>query len=329
MALTLVAVMIAALPRWNAPPGCPGADALAQRIEQLTGRVPQEDELHSDVAIAGPPWRATIELGKGGVVERRVVEADACTGLLDAAAIVIAVAMDPVLVIRRHERVMKPTRAERSTVPETPIDDPAPSAETEPSTTGVVPPASPSPNRSPRTIRHGLGIRAGADVGIGGWDRAAGGVELALAWSRNALSLELVGRYWIPRRDALPDRGAVRIELGTVGAQACWIGGRQRCSFAACGGIEGGDFVVDGAAAPATARVHFPWVAPLVGGRVGFRPRGPLVLFLGLEAAVPVTRLRGSLRAAEPIIVYDAGVPAVRASGGIELRWTLAPRSRP
>lgn len=328
MAISLVAAVLAALPpQWDAPPGCPDTDALVQRIERLAGRVPQDDELHAAVAIVGPPWRATIELSRGGVVEQRVVEADACVGLLDASAVVIAVAMDPVLVVRRHEQAFE--RVRRGGVPPTTDTSDGANGSRTPSVdvgSSVPPEAGPSP--LPRGVVHGIGIRAGAGVGVGGWDRAAGGFEIALAWSRNAFGVELVGRYWIPRRDALEDRGAVRIELGTVAAQACWLGGRRRWSFATCGGIEAGDFVVAGVAAPARERVHFPWVAPIIGGRVGFRPRAPLVLWLGLEAAVPLTQLQATLRAAEPIVVYDAGAPAVRAMGGIELRWTLAPRSR-
>jgi hypothetical protein len=327
MALSLVAAVLAAVPpHWNAPPGCPDADALVQRIERLAGRVPEGDDLRAAVAIDGPPWRATIELSHGDVMERRIVEADACAGLLDATAVVIAVAMDPALVVRRHEHAFAPTNGDG--VP-TAVDTNGARA---PSVDARRDPLAEAPGRPPRASlrvnEQDVGIRVGAGVGVGGWDRAAGGFEIALAWSRNALGVELVGRYWIPRRDTLEDRGAVRIELGTIAAQLCWRGGRQRWSFAACGGVEAGDFVVEGVAAPARARVHFPWVAPIVGGRVGLRARRPLVLWLGVEAAVPVTRLQATLRAVPPIVVYDAGAPAVRALAGIELRWSLAPRSR-
>lgn len=323
MALSLAAAMLAVLPpRWDAPAECPDASALAQRIEALAGRVPQDGELDARVMIDGPPWRATIELARGDAIERRVVEAEACAGLLDASAVVIAVAMDPVVVARRNEPAFE--RRDRTEVVPEPRDAPAPFVEPIRDSPAVT--RAPSRSAAPRGARRGVGLRVGGGVGVGGWDRAAGGVELALAWSRNALGLELVGRYWIPRRDALADRGAVRIELGTVAAQACWLGGRSRVAFAACGGVEAGAFVVDGVAPPASERVLFPWVAPLVGGRIGFRVRAPLVLFVGLEAAVPLTQAQASLRAAEPIVVYEAGAPAVRGFGGIELRWSLVPR---
>lgn len=214
---SLLAVVLASAPQWSAPAECPDAHALAQRVELLAGRMPPDDELRARVEIDGPPWRAALTLERDGVAEQRVVEADDCDGLLDSLAVVIAVATDPIRVVAARERVFEAPHGERDAPRSTGTRvhaDARPRAERR---------AAPVRAR-PGVASHGLGLRAGAGVGIGGWDRAAGGVELALAWSRNALGVELVGRYWIRRRDALADRGAVAVELGTIAAQVCKIG---------------------------------------------------------------------------------------------------------
>jgi hypothetical protein len=318
----MVAAMLALAlaPGWEAPTSCPDLQDVNARVAALAGRDADEDELVAHARVDGPPWRATIELRRGELVDERVIQAESCAGLVDAYAVMIAVAMDPIAITSRRvtPSIVTTPSASAPAPPRTTSPDPAPES-------GSGSASAPVRARA-RSPVHRLGVRAGAGIGAGGWERASGGVELAIAWSRNALELDLVGRYWIRRRDALDDRGAVQVELGTIGALACWLGARRRVALAGCVGVEAGDLVIAGVQAPARERVHFPWVAPLFGGRVSFTLRAPLSLWIGLEAAIPVTRLAATLRAMSPIRVYEAGSPALRALGGIELRWTIPRR---
>lgn len=322
--LPLPALLVAiASPQWQAPSGCPDAEAVAQRLLALAGRVPDDAELYARAQVDGPPWRANIELERDGVRERRELAAQDCAGLVDAYAVVVAVAMDPLAVVRRAPRVFESPAPPRAPVPNaTPAAEPASVAAPNPRVDAR------EPARPRRRVPQAFSLRAGSGVGFGGWRRASGGVELALGWTRGALGLELVGRYWIRRRDTLDRGGAITAELGTVGVRACWVGDRRRWSLSSCLGVEAGDFVIDGVAAPARARVHFPWVAPLAGARASVLLRAPLWLWLGLEAAVPVVQPHAVLRAAEPVPVYRAGDPALRVLAGLELRLRGLPRAR-
>ena len=317
----VLAFVLAVAPRWDAPATCPDVDAVAARVASLAGRAP-DDETSAHARVEGPPWRATIELRRGDAIDTRVVEAENCAGVVDAYAVMIAVAMDPIgVVVRRPSRSL--ARVDASADSESGV--PLPALRSPDAAVRVPDSASASASASasrPRAAVHRVGMRVGAGGGIGGWDRSTGAVELALAWSRNAFELDVVGRYWIRRRDELEDRGEVRVELGTIGVLACWVGTRTRWSLAGCAGVEGGDLVIEGVRAPASERVHFPWVAPLVGVRGAVRASGPLSIWLGLEAAIPVTRIAATLQGA-PAAVYEAGTPAVRALAGIELRWTI------
>lgn len=317
----MLAFVLAVAPRWDAPAGCPDRDAVAARVEALAGRA-ADDETSAHAQVEGPPWRATIELRRGDAIDTRVIEAESCAGVVDAYAVMIAVAMDPIgVVVRRPPHSLARVDAgPDSEVPLSGSRSPA-AAGRVPSSAGRVP--DPAVASRARVIVHRLGMRVGAGAGIGGWDRSTGAVELALAWSRNAFELDVVGRYWIRRNDELERDGAVRVELGTIGALACWVGTRSRWSLAGCAGLEAGDLVIEGVRAPARDRVHFPWVAPLAGVRGAVRATGPLSIWLGLEAAIPVTRSQATLDASEPVAVYEAGSPAVRGVAGIELRWTI------
>ncbi|HWB76086.1 MAG TPA: hypothetical protein VG755_14050 [Nannocystaceae bacterium] len=324
MSAALAVVWALGRPGWDAPPQCGDANAVVERVEALAGRG-VGDELETHARVEGPPWRATIELRRGDAIDTRVVEAESCVGLVDAYAVMIAVALDPIAVVRQAA-----TGEGAATLELTPTETETDSGQRETATdrgdrqTGTLraPRSASSASRS-RTAVHRLGVRVGGGAGVGGWDRSTGAVELAFAWSRNAFELDVVGRYWIRRRDALDDGGAVRVELGTIGVLACWVGTRTRWSLAGCAGIEAGDLVIEGVRAPARDRVHFPWVAPLVGVRGAVRATGPLSIWLGLEAAIPVARLEAVLDGPDPVRVYEAGSPAVRALAGIELRWTI------
>jgi hypothetical protein len=323
-------------PRWDAPTGCPDHATMLDRLLALAGRVPADTELHARAEVTGPPWHAVIELDRGGARERRELDARDCAGLLDAYAVVLAVAMDPLAVVQRKplpfrsadtaivvpiDRAASPRDDASARPPPGDASDPLP----------TIGRADASNAARPRRRAQTIGVRVGAGVGLGGWDRASGGVELAVAWTRGRLGLELVGRYWIRGRDALARGDAIEVELGTAAVRGCWVGGRRRWSLSGCLGIEAGDLVIHGVGGAARERADFPWVAPLLGGRVAYRLRAPLWLWLGLEAAVPVTRAQATLRAAQPVPIYHAGSPAVRGLAGLELRWSVpAPaRARP
>ena len=82
---------------WVAPPGCPGRAALLAGVERRRGRPLAPGQVRVDGAVtAGPGKRFTlaITLITGAREDRRTLTADRCAALVDAAALLIAVAID-------------------------------------------------------------------------------------------------------------------------------------------------------------------------------------------------------------------------------------------
>jgi hypothetical protein len=102
MALALAAVLVAASAPglqidWQAPAGCPQAAELRARIDSLVGAAAVRADLtvRGRVTASGEKWTLTLELVREGSAETRTLEDRACRGVAEAAAVVIAVAIDP------------------------------------------------------------------------------------------------------------------------------------------------------------------------------------------------------------------------------------------
>ncbi|MBL9100740.1 MAG: hypothetical protein JNL82_07275 [Myxococcales bacterium] len=82
---------------WQAPAECPGQAELRARVGSLVGAAAERTELRAAgrVVREGERWTLTLELVRAGSREARTLRDGACRGLAEAAAVVIAVAIDP------------------------------------------------------------------------------------------------------------------------------------------------------------------------------------------------------------------------------------------
>jgi len=82
---------------WQAPAECPGQAELRARVGSLVGAAAERTELRvaGRVVREGERWTLTLELVRAGSREARTLRDGACRGLAEAAAVVIAVAIDP------------------------------------------------------------------------------------------------------------------------------------------------------------------------------------------------------------------------------------------
>src|SRR5690606_3198604 len=85
--------------RWSAPPACADLTEVRARIEGLLGR-PLADtdlEIAGEIEASSPDaWALELTLGRPGEVTRRRLVAARCSTLIDAAALLVAVLVDPV-----------------------------------------------------------------------------------------------------------------------------------------------------------------------------------------------------------------------------------------
>jgi hypothetical protein len=161
---------------WNAPAECPGLDAVKTEVRRVAGQVPPPAEpLWADVTIqrgTGAGWLLTLATRAGTRTgERRLAGSD-CTELMHAAALVLALMINP----------------EASFIAEPPPPPPPPRP----------PPPPPEPERH-------FAIGVDVMIGSGALPGLAGGFGLRVAASAAALSGELRGSVWPSRSTASVD----------------------------------------------------------------------------------------------------------------------------
>lgn len=133
---------------YSVPPGCPDRAAFEAHVRALTAKarfeVASPGARTFDVRIeAGAPLRGTMLVVRGNEVEgRRVVQADRCSDVDDALALMVALAIDP-------QASLAPVSA-GSAAPAASIAPAAPSASATPVVQPVPPPAPPPPPPPPR-----------------------------------------------------------------------------------------------------------------------------------------------------------------------------------
>jgi hypothetical protein len=298
---------------WEAPRGCPDGAAVLAKVERLLQRPvePGELELVGRVRWQGETWHLDVRVVAGGVPDDRVLVADECAVLGDAAALVAAVLLDPVVAAQ--------------SVDVAPTSIPPPGS-------GVAPPPDIAPRASTNRGRssYRLGSRGVRRRDVGVWLRASAGgeygalpgtgaVSMAIAVGTSVVRGEIAGSWLIPRRVGSPDR--VRVQLGTVMPRVCGMWPKDRLALVGCGGVELGvmraDFANRGVAQPL-------WVA--LAGEIGMRwvaaPR--VSLWVSGLAVVPVVypdlRRVDRVDADRHERVYQPAPVGVRGLAGVEIR---------
>ena len=314
---------------WEAPDECPTATEVTRRVEQLLG---------SPEALAGSPVRmraAVTSSGDGTFVlslrgERgaRELRGESCEVVADAAALIVAMAVDPDAVAE--------TQLDGESAPAVPVertDAPTPIAASL---------AAPSPNllsvsvaapaTAPAAMRAGnvasartasdvaraavveagddgaseplvFGIALGATGDLGALPGASLGPALAGSVETGALRVELRAAI-LPSREARAGNHATArgdLSLVAAGARACAVALRGGVELGPCAGIEAGAMHATGRGVSAPSSATALWAAADAGGFVAVPLAGPFLLRADVAAVVAVNR---------PAFVID-GVPGV------------------
>lgn len=342
-----VPLVVAGAVQWQAPAGCPEAAAVERRVEDLLGRTPGEDELRAvGVVHAGPPWRLELETTIGGHRQRRSLRGDDCRAVAEAAALILAVSVDPIGVDAnagpRDEPELDPL------VPPGPVLErelpPAPSASAsidEAEELGADAPPGPSPRAR---ARGRLRIRVGGGGELGAIPGGTGGARGGLELEGDRALLRLEGSYWIDRLAALSDdrlaalsddsstpRGAL-VGLGTVAVKGGVRLGGTRVSVPLVVGLEAGGLRTSGVGLVDARRFTLPWAAGVIGTGVRWSITPRVALWAAFESMVPLVRLRvrvgradgGSTLLHEPAVVGGRAlvglsfeIPSVRVTDGV------------
>ena len=281
---------------WNAPEGCTDARAIEARIAALlngASRGRGVARVRGEVERVATGVKMTMHTEYAGRVDVRVVESPSCGSLEEAAALLLAIALEPRLADEHLDAGLGATAEPTQVNVPPPRPDvtrgpePLPPRPTRAPSVSVVSLEVDPPARSeepPVPIALTLGVGAGGEWGLIRQPMLALRGDVGVAG--DAWRIEAQGRYLAPRRRVEGD-AAVLLQAGTAGLRGCWTPDVHWARLALCGGGEAGGMRAETRnVAPAGRRV-----GPLGGFNGALevsRTLGAVELWGGVDAFVPV-----------------------------------------
>jgi hypothetical protein len=241
--------------RYDAPDACPDDAQLVASVEHFLGqplREAREQELSVNVAIQSGPrgFAAKLSFKSPRGIDERFAEDAACSKLAEAAALLVALAIDPDRVHAQQAAAEAPAPPAEPK-PEAPAaPPPAPPPQSEPCPT---PPAPPAPARR----RYGV-AGASALVGIGVMPHVAPALGVDFGARVGRAQLELVGSYWLTGTAdvAGSNPATIEISLATVGLRGCGVLPVSTWSLLGCAQGQLGDMAGSGQRVDAARTRH-------------------------------------------------------------------------
>ena len=291
---------------WQAPAGCPSRGQVSGEIARLLGgeiRVPQGGDITARAVVEhGPTWSLAMDTELAGRPGRRSLEAASCQDLANAAALIVALMIDPDAV------------AAHATTPQ-PVAAPAPPA--------AEPPAmDPALESKPRAVEYLLGVHAAGsygtlpsvDVGVGG----------GIGIQGRRWRAELRGSYGL-RRDqkawaASPAGAYGQFNFVAAAFAACINLGPRAFAFGPCADAEFGVTSAQGFGVSQSLPTNTPWSALGAGGYAAISLGHHVSIPLHVDVLAPLRRSEFVFKN-EPTRVFQAPAVGVRMSAGIELRF--------
>ncbi len=287
--------------RWSAPDECADDARLVHQIEQLLGESlfeAKEQSLTVRATAQGNAnqgYSARLSFSSPRGTEERMLEHPSCEQLVDAIALVIALAIDPERVRAAHSAVEASTTASAPgaapSVVAPPVVPPAPVRPREPI---AVAPAAREPERAQRPpLLHDFRVALHGVAGLGPLPGLAAGMQASLGWHRRGIRLELLGRYWLLSPAAALDNGPpaakIDLRLATLGVRGCGLLASGAWQFAACGGADLGQESGEGSGLDRDRTSHALYAQLAGNAQLAYRRSG-LIPEAGLELSGAVAR---------------------------------------
>lgn len=324
----------------EAPTECPDEASLRAELERLLGeargRGPRLEARARVERLEPKGYAITVSMLREGRASERRLEGERCATLVEAAALLTAIAHDPSAVAERGATKLD---AAPTGLPAPPRAAPSPPVLAAPTAS---PPAAPRPWSPPpqapleRASPLGLVVRAGGLLGLGDLPGLGAGAALGLGLSVGAYRAELGFELGLGSADALdarPDAGADFSRIVGI-ARGCrrlapWRAPSSaplrpgRFELSGCLGAELGVLSGEGFGIASPERGSAFWAAPRLDLRPSLGLVGPLSLSAEVGLAIPVDPRRYVIRGADgtaALVVHEPGPVAGRAGLGLELR---------
>jgi hypothetical protein len=311
--------------RWDAPAGCPSAEAVVRESTRLLGgKTKGTRSVTGDASLVKQErgWRLRLTTRIDGEEGARELEAPTCEAIANAVALILALSYDPNGVVAAPEgpsEIGAPTASHAG---------PKRAADTRP------PPSSPPRTEDPEKgeasgdeaegsedgaawLGGAVAALVSADIGAlpvptVGFGGAAG---LQLGWMR----LEVAGRYWLPQSETVGGGAGGDFEFASGELRGCPGWTYHPVTLGGCAGVELGRMAAEGFGVDRTEEASLLWAAARLGGLVSVAVVGPLALRLDVGMSIPFDRPRWVL---DGIGVVDQPAPVTaRGETGAELRF--------
>jgi hypothetical protein len=288
---------------WSAPAGCPGQAEVVHEVEQLL-RQPLDQSHGPAMTIQGRMaplahggYRVLLDFSAGGARRQRQIEHDDCGKLTEAAALVMAMAIDP----------------ERMQLSELP---PPPASASPPA---PVPPRATEPQRpaESRPVAWSVAVMGlgqagplpGSGPGIGG--------QIGVA-PLPSLRLAAGGSYWFAENQSLAGGASADFWMWSAGVRGCSVHD-VGWELMLCGGPELGRITGTGLGLREATTATDWWGALILGFWGGYHLSRRLDLLLGVEGGASLVRPRFGVEGLGQ--VFRPAPWLLRAGGGLGFRF--------
>jgi hypothetical protein len=269
---------------WHAPPGCPSAEPVLDKLKELVGSEPLaasryhaiRGEIREDARLS---WVLELRLSDAEGTRVRTLSARACDDLAVAAAVALALVLEPDTALEPEWQATVPSANLPSANLPTTAESPLPEgsvdagASTEPG-----PPLTPLLGVEVLIDSAALG---GASVGLG----VHGGVRLG------SVSVGLSGAYLPAQRtDVRADGQWVELTLLAAGPRVCYPLSTGTVRADACASFELGQLTATGVGLRGARESSDWWLAPSVGLGLDWRVFSDVVLAAHVDGLTPLVR---------------------------------------
>ena len=315
--------------RWQAPDACPDENVVLARIR---AHLPEQHRsarhwsVQARVTSEGARYRLELELRSGKSHAHRTIANESCAALADAAALLVALALDPEATAPADP---EPPIAEREPSAAGEVDAEARTDDRSGGARSAESARSPQPSRagtaqedrapSPRRSTEASESRAESDASGGqielGWDIGAAlrlgfgmlpqapalGLQPQLGLRFGRLSGRLGFTFWLEARTSSESYPNARLDgsgwLGDAGV--CFELARPPITLAPCAVGEFGQLVLEPHDISSPARSPAGWGAVGAGVRTGYLIAGGVWATLDAHGLAPLSRPRWLVRTAQ------------------------------
>ncbi len=312
--------------RWHAPAQCTTADELAAAVQTHIGVTLDALEIGPWSVVGevrpdpGGGWSLALSIETvQGVTTRALHEPDDCDALADAAALLVAMALDP--------SAFAPIIDATTTAPTPPVGPVAPRPEPTPAVPEPAPPepagaVEPIPvDDPPAPLSFILGPSTGLDWGTLHAVSPIG--RIGAHWQLPRLRVGLAATFGgSPGFEVPVVSQRISVWLWTVGAEVGPVFTRGAFEFPILAGLEAGQLLISPRELLQPPRQQRPWAGLVLAPGAAWVPRPWIAVAVRVATVVAFTRPQFAIEGVGSL--HEAARVGIRATLGLEFRFRLS-----